>query len=146
MAREAIVAGGPLALWRGASATLVGGVVYEGARFGTFGWLQRSSPKEKPSFLLGGVDFGPAVNGTLASLVAGNLIYPNDTVRRRLQTVAAGHESYLQATQALLQEGGIARLYRGFLLYNIKVAPSAAIQFFTYHELKRLYKVYSSSN
>ena len=35
-------------------------------------------------------------------------------------------------------EGGMARLYRGIVLYNIKVAPSAAVQFATFHGLKRL--------
>ena len=32
---------GVLALWSGAWATLVGGVLFEGMRFGLFGWLQR---------------------------------------------------------------------------------------------------------
>ena len=50
----------------------------------------------------------------------------------------AGHgETYLGATRTLVQEGGVARLYRGFFLYNLKAAPGAAIQFYTYHELKR---------
>ena len=72
-------------------------------------------------------------------LLAGNIIYPNDTVRRRLQTEAGSRETYLQATRMLLKEGGISRLYRGFLLYNLKAAPSAAVQFYTYHTLKQLW-------
>ena len=47
-------------------------------------------------------------------------------------------ESYLCALRALYAEGGMARLYRGIVLYNIKVAPSAAVQFATFHGLKRL--------
>ena len=81
----------------------------------------------------------PAVCGMLGSLLAGNIIYPNDTVRRRLQTEAGSRETYLQATRMLLKEGGISRLYRGFLLYNLKAAPSAAVQFYTYHTLKQLW-------
>ena len=54
----------------------------------------------------------PAVCGTIASLLAGNLIYPNDTVRRRLQTEAGRSETYLQATRALILEGGVARRTR----------------------------------
>ena len=80
----------------------------------------------------------PAVCGMLGSLLAGNVIYPNDTVRRRLQTEAGSRESYLQATHNLLKEGGVGRLYRGFLLYNLKAAPSAAVQFYTYHTLKQI--------
>ena len=65
--------------------------------------------------------FGPAVGGMIASLIAGNVIYPNDTVRRRLQTVAGHSETYAQATRALLAEGGLPRLYRGIALYQLKV-------------------------
>ena len=81
----------------------------------------------------------PGLCGMIASICAGNAIYPNDTIRRRLQSVAGSSESYVQATRALLREGCVPRLYRGFLLYNFKAAPSAAVQFYTYHELKRLW-------
>ena len=134
--------GGPLALWAGASATLFGGVVFEGARFGIFGWARDARQSQRDAHgndegVLARVLLGPAGLGTLASLCAGNLIYPNDTVRRRLQTVEGRGETYAQAARHLLSEGGVARLYRGILLYNLKAAPSAAVQFFTYHELKR---------
>ena len=89
---------------------------------------------------------GPAMCGTAASLLAGNIIYPNDTVRRRLQVGKhARSESYLCALRALHAEGGMARLYRGIVLYNIKVAPSAAVQFATFHGLKRLVESRSQS-
>lgn len=137
--------GGVLALWAGASATLFGGVAFEGTRFGVFGLLrdrrerlmaQQQLPASGES-VLARVLLGPATLGTIASLVAGNLIYPNDTVRRRLQTVEFKGETYVQAISHLLREGGVPRLYRGIGLYNLKAAPSAAVQFFTYHELKR---------
>jgi hypothetical protein len=132
VAREAIAAGGVFALWRGASATLGGGVLYEGMRFGAYNQL-REQRNER-----GEARFGPATSGALASLAGGNIIYPNDTVRRRLQTVSGGGETYLQAVAALYREGGVRRLYRGFLLYNLKVLPSAAVQFATYAHLKGL--------
>mgnify|MGYP002260812212 CR=1 FL=1 len=47
-------------------------------------------------------------------------------------------ESYFGAAAALWREGGAARLYRGCLLYNLKAAPSAAVQFATYNGLKSL--------
>ena len=138
--------GGPLALWAGASATLFGGVVFEGVRFGLFGVLRTWRKDAAAAGSSGGgsegvlarIFLGPAGLGTFASLVAGNLIYPNDTVRRRLQLVEGRGESYFVAATHLVREGGISRLYRGIGLYNLKAAPSAAVQFFTYHELKRL--------
>ena len=51
---------------------------------------------------------------------------------------ALDHDRLLEVRDGLLQEGGVARLYRGFWLYNLKAAPSAAVQFFTYHTLKDL--------
>ena len=135
--------GGVLALWSGVSATLFGGVVFEGVRFGVFGWAR--DRRKAHVAAAGGEEsvlmrmlLGPAMLGTFASLVAGNIIYPNDTVRRRLQTLEGRGETYAQATAHLMREGGLARLYRGIGLYNLKAAPSAAVQFFTYHELKRL--------
>lgn len=153
VARQAVSltqGGGVLALWAGASATLFGGVVFEGARFGIFGWARdarqaraRARGGEEET-VLARMLLGPAGLGTMASLAAGNFIYPNDTVRRRLQTVEGRGESYVEAVRHLMREGGIARLYRGLLLYNLKAAPSAAVQFFTYHELKRLLVVFNA--
>ena len=139
LARDAVLVGGPLALFRGAPATLVGGIVFEGTRFGIFGWLERSVRDEHSGSLC-----GPAVNGALASVIAGNAIYPNDTVRRRLQSVG-GETSYVRALSALVEEGGVRRLYRGFLLYNLKAAPGAAVQFATFHYLKRMLGSYQEA-
>ena len=147
--------GGILSLWGGASATLFGGVVFEGARFGVFGWLRRREAEEGLQRRNSGSGernalwtmlLGPTALGTLASLTAGNFIYPNDTIRRRLQTLEGRGETYAEAAGHLLREGGVARLYRGIGLYNLKAAPSAAVQFFTYFELKRAYLHFSGAD
>ena len=90
VARESIAKHGIHALWSGASATLAGGVVFEAARFGIFGQLMELKQPD------GETKLGPASAGAIASMVAGNAIYPNDTIRRRLQTVSGSGESYLQ--------------------------------------------------
>ena len=72
---------------------------------------------------------------------AGNIAYPNDTIRRRLQFGA--RETYLGAAQSLFREGGPARFYKGCLLYNVKVAPAAAMQFATYYGAKQLLQRYT---
>ena len=70
---------------------------------------------------------------------AGILMYPNETVRRRLQWHRGqSGVSYLQALRSLLREGGFARLYRGVPLYCLKAGPAAAVQFGTYMGLKDL--------
>lgn len=127
-ARSIMREGGALALFRGVHATLLGAVAFEGTRFGTYGWLRDRSSDHW---------LAPALNGTLASLVAGMVLYPNDTIRRRLQ-----YESrplgYMDALRELLREGGVHRLYRGCWLYCLKSVPGAAVQFGVYHGLKRL--------
>ena len=90
VARQAAFQSGPLALWQGASATLAGGILYEGMRFGLYGQLRQVDNGASAH------RFGPATCGAVASLLAGNVIYPNDTVRRRLQTVSGSGETYMQ--------------------------------------------------
>ena len=134
LVRESVAARGPLALFAGASATMMGGVVFESIRFGTYGWLMRAAPQDER----GTAVLGPAMNGVAASLLAGNIIYPNDTVRRRLQMIGGSRETYRQACESLYCEGGVRRLYKGFFLYNLKALPSAFVQFATFHQLKRM--------
>jgi hypothetical protein len=124
--------GSVLVFYRGYPPTMVGAVTYEGVRFGIYGHLRDEATPERSGVMWA------ALYGMTASLVAGNFIYPNDTIRRRLQAANAPGESYFGAAAALWREGGAARLYRGCLLYNLKAAPSAAVQFATYNGLKSL--------
>lgn len=126
--KNLLAEGGILALYRGVHPTLLGSVAFEGTRFGTYGYLRDRTSDHWAM---------PAVNGTIASLVAGIVLYPNDTIRRRLQysTESLG---YFQTARLLLHEGGLDRLYRGVGLYCAKSVPSAAVQFAVYHALKRL--------
>ena len=107
VARDTVAKHGLFALWSGAWATLVGGVVFEGMRFGLFGWLQQQGHARDPERAsrrpsAGGAAaptsaavppiadhwltralLSPALCGMAASICAGNVIYPNDTIRRR---------------------------------------------------------------
>ena len=129
---------GVLALYRGAGATAGGAIVFEGSRFGIFGRLRErvDASGVLPAWLV------PALCGTVASLTAGLLLYPNDTIRRRLQygrrEGGALEEGYVATARTLVREGGVARLFRGLPLYLAKAAPAAAVQFGAFHYLKRL--------
>jgi hypothetical protein len=125
--RLVLAESGVSGLFRGVNATLVGAVFFEGTRFGAYGWL---TERRGDHWLM------PAINGTLASLIAGMLLYPNDTIRRRIQ-FDSKPLAYLDAVSALVREGGLARLYRGSALYAVKTVPAAAVQFGVYHGLKR---------
>lgn len=129
---EVLRSGGVLALYRGAPATAGGAIAYEGTRFGVFGAL--TDGETSPA--------GAAGVGVAASLVAGAVCYPNDTIRRKQQW-SLDSPGYLSTFRELLAEGGAPRIYRGLPLYLAKVAPAAAVQFGTYHLLKRLHRKYS---
>ncbi len=128
---------GVRALYAGASATLGGAVAVEGLRFGIFGELKKHKP-------LGDAPWAAALYGWASGTVAGLFVYPNDTIRRRLQYASAPRadgtappkESYAAATRALVREGGMRRLYRGVGVYLVKIGPSNACQFFVWSWLK----------
>lgn len=133
---------GILALYRGAGATAGGAIFFEGVRFGLFGRLRERA--DGTGTLTGALPawLAPALCGAAASLVAGVLLYPNDTIRRRLQygrrEGGALEAGYMATARALVREGGIARLFRGLPLYCAKAGPAAAVQFGCYDCLKRL--------
>ena len=112
---EVLRSGGVLALYRGAPATAGGAIAYEGTRFGVFGAL--TDGETSPA--------GAAAVGVAASLVAGAVCYPNDTIRRKQQW-SLDSPGYLSTFRELLAEGGAPRIYRGLPLYLAKVAPAAA--------------------
>ena len=70
-------------------------------------------------------------------MVGGTVLYPNDTIRRRLQMPGKNEAtSYFGVGLALFREGGMGKLFSGLPLYWAKVAPAAGVQFGVYAGLK----------
>lgn len=136
--REALKERGVISLYRGAPATLVGAAAFEASRFGIYGALRDR---------VGSTHWvSSALCGMMASVAAGSLLYPNDTIRRRLQNSRGPFGTYLTALRGLLHEGGVRRLYRGIVLYNIKVAPAAAVQFALYSGFRHMHVSGAAAN
>ncbi|GKY94801.1 hypothetical protein MPSEU_000445300 [Mayamaea pseudoterrestris] len=131
---------GVYALWRGVTPTMLGAVPYEGIKFGTVGILENLLPKEESSLS------GPTrkmLFGGLGGVVAGTVMYPNDTVRRLLQVqgsrgTTSEYTGYWQCLKHVYQTQGLRRLYRGMAINLIRMAPNTAIQFGSYELLKDL--------
>lgn len=73
---------GFLALYKGVTPTMLGAMPYEGIKFGTVGLMERLFPQpdeSKPSPLR------KMLFGGMGGVMAGFIMYPNDTVRRLLQ-------------------------------------------------------------
>lgn len=77
--RAVVAEEGPRALYRGMGTSLAGAFPYEGIRFGVYDVLKAHYlTPESPLWLHSGC-------GVVASLASATLLFPNDTVRRRMQ-------------------------------------------------------------
>lgn len=128
---------GPLTLYRGLPASLLGIVPYGGLSFGTFEtlkmfFLRHTQEEELSTFLR-------IVSGATAGLVAQSFTYPLDVVRRRLQVDGFGNCSTKKYTSMtgtaflILKEEGLVRgLYKGLSMNWIKGPISLGISFTIY--------------
>ncbi|CAJ1958636.1 unnamed protein product [Cylindrotheca closterium] len=129
---------GFLALYKGVTPTLIGALPYEGIKFGTVAFLERSFPTEEKTSPVRKMVFGG-----LGGVMAGLITYPNDTIRRLLQLQGsrgtnAEYAGYFDCVRKTYQAEGIARFYRGMTINIIRMAPNAAVQFGSYELLKQL--------
>ena len=121
---------GPAAFYVGVAPTMVGGTFHEAARFGIF-----DSTRRWPLFDHGAW-WANLACGSMAGVLAGVILYPNDTVRRQLQM--GTYDTYFGAARGLVRTAGVPRLYAGLAPYLFRAGPGAAIQFATFGELKKL--------
>ena len=95
-------------------------------------------------------DVKNAMGGLLAGTVGNTLTFPNNCVRKRMQTAhvcsAIGQHSVFKplgyiatAQQFWYHEGGLIRFYKGFGINLLRNAPNTAIQFMVYKRLKDLW-------
>ena len=152
--------------YRGIVPTSVGAIPYEGIKFGVFDllrsvWISQvgSRAEEESSSPEDGLDETSSRNagaevkmpivaklacGALAGIAGGAVMYPNDTVRRRMQVAGAMQGSEgdrvfsgpLDCACDTYRRGGVRRFYRGIGPYLVRMVPNAAIQFAVYESLK----------
>jgi solute carrier family 25 phosphate transporter 23/24/25/41 len=84
-------------------------------------------------------------SGAAAGLVAQSLMYPGDTLRRRMQTNGIGGESRTYSStwhccRVIMQKEGIPGFYRGLVANSLKAFPLAGFQFLFFDLLKALLK------
>jgi len=133
---------GPSALYRGIGPTLFGAVCFEGLKFGAYDFFLR-----KLGTKLGREDLhlGWKLSaGAVAGLCAHLCIFPNDTVRRRMQLqgidgMRREYKNALHCYYRLYKEGGLGVFYRGFSTNILRSVPNTAIQFGTFEVLKSFF-------
>jgi solute carrier family 25 phosphate transporter 23/24/25/41 len=129
---------GFMALYKGVTPTIAGALPYEGIKFGTVGFLERTLPTEDKTSPLRKMLFGG-----LGGVMAGLITYPNDTIRRMLQLqgsrgTQAEVTGYWDCVQKTYKAHGVGRFYRGVIINVIRMAPNSAVQFGSYELLKQL--------
>lgn len=130
--------------YKGVYPTLLGVFPYEGLKFSVFNQAKEfvsrnfydNSPK-LPAYCNVGC-------GALAGMIAGGIMFPNDTVRRILQVSNdpkySGIRGFLQCYQDAYKSGGMSRFYRGLVPYMARMAPASAIQFTVFDGLKNYFE------
>ncbi|KAJ9669177.1 mitochondrial thiamine pyrophosphate transporter [Coniosporium apollinis] len=124
--------------FRGLSAGVTGIVPYMGLFFAVYETLKL--PLAELELPFGSSD---AVAGTVASVTAKTVVYPLDTVRKRLQVQGPTRGRYvhrnipefrgvLGTIRAVLAREGLRGLYRGLGVSLIKAAPASAVTMWTY--------------
>jgi solute carrier family 25 (mitochondrial thiamine pyrophosphate transporter), member 19 len=86
-------------------------------------------------------------SGILASVLAKTVVYPLDTVRKRLQVQGPSRVKYvhrnipeyktgpLGTVRAIVLKEGARGLYRGLTVALIKAAPTSAVTLWTYERV-----------
>jgi len=126
--------GGPMSLYDGFCASVIGIVMYRGAYFGMY---DTAVAVYKPSTLLG--KWGIAQTVTIS---AGLVAYPFDTVRRRMMTQAGASDRFyyntLDCYRKIASREGIAAFYKG-CLSNVIRGFGGAMVLVMYGELQRIF-------
>ena len=111
--RSVVSANGPLGLYGGVGATLIGALPFEGVKFGAYDLLKQILPKTDDGKTL---PIWSLVAGAGAGALAHTVTYPLDTVRRRMQVsgaigAARQYTGTFQCLQAIIVQEGWRALF-----------------------------------
>eukprot|EP00808_Paulinella_micropora_P001423 g22806.t1 len=129
--------------YKGISATLGGSLPFEGIKFGVYGLLQRYHQDRNTTEGLH--PFQKLLDGACAGLVAQVVMFPNDTVRHRLQLQGMHGQPDLYRNardcyRQLFRQGGVVVFYRGLTPNLLRAMPNTAIQFATFEACKDFFR------
>jgi hypothetical protein len=141
---------GFLGLYKGVTPTLLGAMPYVGIQFGTVGLLEKYFDRNKNTHANKSNGekkkhdpLQKMVFGGIGGITAGIITYPNDTIRRMMQLqgsrgTTVQYRGYFHCLTSIVQQHGISRLYRGWTINMIRMAPNTAVIFGSYEFLKHI--------
>ncbi|KAK9475990.1 mitochondrial carrier domain-containing protein [Lipomyces japonicus] len=143
---------GILGFWRGQLGTLFRETGGSAAWFGSYEYVSMAlrrmrSSNNSNNNATAASGSNTATESMLAGAVAGvtyNIsLFPADSIKSRMQTESAMslsiNKGFWQVGKDMYRAGGITVLYRGCLMTVLRSAPSSAIIFLTYEQLKKMF-------
>ncbi|EKX72892.1 mitochondrial carrier protein, putative [Theileria equi strain WA] len=135
-------------LYKGFTPSMCTGVPYVALQMAFFEFYRKNlfnSIIEKDNLSIKQVAFVSSISGSAAGASALLLVFPGDTVRKRMMNNAISSESKLYkdskyCIRYILRNEGISAFYHGLFPSLLKSLPSGAIQFVMYEILKHLFK------
>ncbi len=129
---------GIVGLWKGLGPTLLRDAPGVGAWYACFEITRRMLiPEGKTARDVGFA--GLLVSGAMAGVGYWVTAFPQDTIKSVMQTDKDGrYRNSLHCAVQLVKEGGLARLYRGFMMGITRGIPGAATTFTTYGMVMKL--------
>mmetsp|Transcript_3829 Transcript_3829/g.11070 ORF Transcript_3829/g.11070 Transcript_3829/m.11070 type:complete len:253 (-) Transcript_3829:1798-2556(-) len=126
-------------LYRGVTPTLLGSFPYEAIKFSTFDFAQRQRPESWGADARWHALWSLGA-GALGATAAHFCMYPNETLRRRLQLPGNRYRNALDCLVRVIREEGVATLYRGLGLTVLRGIPNTGLQFGIYELFKHLWR------
>jgi len=127
--------------WRGQMGTFLRETGGSAAWFGTYEYVssflksRRSTPTVPAQDLM--------LSGACAGMAYNLVLFPADSIKSRMQTdaisdVRGSSRGFWEVGREMWKYGGIRVFYRGCLITVIRAAPSSAVIFWTYENLKKI--------
>ncbi|ODQ66587.1 mitochondrial carrier [Nadsonia fulvescens var. elongata DSM 6958] len=141
-------ADGVLGLWRGQSGTFIRESGGSACWFGAYEYLSSALLNRRIRNGETKSNFDSIFAGALAGVFYNVSFFPADTIKSRMQTSPltdkrSGHRhGFVDVASSIYKKGGLKAFYRGCGVTAFRSAPSSALVFVTYENLKELGRGY----
>ncbi|UKJ88941.2 mitochondrial carrier protein [Theileria orientalis] len=137
---------GVMGFYKGFSPTMVTGVPYVALQLSFFEFYRKKMREycsKKDSLSIKQIAFMSSLAGSAAGASALFIVFPGDTVRKRMMNNAISSENRLYRNSVccmkyIIKNEGILAFYHGLFPSMLKSLPSGAIQFLMYEVLKHI--------
>ena len=130
---------GPAELYRGLTPSLIGVIPYAATNYFAYDSLRKAYKKFSNQEDIGNV--ATLLIGSAAGAISSTATFPLEVARKHMQAGALNsrqYENLLHAVVSILEQEGMAGLYKGLWPSCMKIVPAAGISFMCYEACKRI--------